>query len=142
MGHRTLCQGTFGSSDEPILRLCWKLDCGPNFSRGSIWAGHWAASLAKLSDFDSISFCGSVQVSQAQISKLSSIGSRDMGKKLTKSGLFWAQFIEKSQNVAFGYQWRGLRRVPRDELRVCTYHDNSYRKCYLKSANKSIQNGL
>ena len=40
-------QGHFGSSGEPIGRLPSKLGYRPNFSRQSIWAGHWAASSTK-----------------------------------------------------------------------------------------------
>ena len=65
----------------------------------------WALVHQKNSDFDSIFFYGSVQVSAAQICKNFEnryVRTDFTGKKLTENGLFWAQFRPNSEMGFFG----------------------------------------
>ena len=80
-----------------VFHKKWVL--GPIFDGESI--GPVTGPLAQLfkSDFDSITSYGSAQVSAAQICKNFEnryVRTRDMGKKLTKNGHFWAQFWPNS----------------------------------------------
>ena len=72
---------------------------GPIFDAESF--GPVTGPLAQLfkSDFDSTTSYGSAQVSAAQICKNFEnryVRTRDMGKKLTENGHFWAQFWPNS----------------------------------------------
>ena len=69
---------------------------GSTFHGGQF--GPYTGPLAqlKMSDFDSITSYGSVQVSAAQICKNFEnryVRTRDMGKKLTENGLFWGPIL-------------------------------------------------
>ena len=72
---------------------------GPTFHGGQFGPVTGPLAQLKMSDFDSITSYGSVQVSAAQICKNFEnryVRTRDMGKKLTENGHFWAQFWPNS----------------------------------------------
>jgi len=81
------------------LNFAQKLGIGPTFHAGHFGPVTQPLPRQKMSDFDSITSYGSVQVSAAQICKNFEnryVRTRDMGKKLTENGHFWAQFWPNS----------------------------------------------
>ena len=88
--------------------LAQKLGIGPTFDAGHFGPVTQPLARQKMSNFDSITSYGSVQVSAAQICKNFEnryVRTRDMGKKLTESGHFWAQFcpiLAQSKMANFG----------------------------------------
>ena len=73
------------------LNFAQKWGIGPTFHAGQFGPVTGPLARLKMSDFDSITSYGSVQVSAAQICKNFEnryVRTRDMGKKLTKNGLF------------------------------------------------------
>ena len=90
------------------LKLAKKWAIGPKFHAGHFGPVTQPLACQKMSDFDSITSYGSVQVSAAQICKNFEnryVRTRDMGKKLTENGLFWAQFcpiLAQSKLAIFG----------------------------------------
>ena len=77
--------------------LAQKLGIGPTFDAGHFGPVTQPLARQKMSDFDSITSYGSVQVSAAQICKNFEnryVRTRDMGKKLTENGHFYWAKIE------------------------------------------------
>ena len=69
---------------------------GPTFHGNQFGPVTGPLARLKMSDFGSITSYGSVQVSAAQICKNFEnryVRTRDMGKKLTENGHFWALFL-------------------------------------------------
>ena len=87
------------------LNFAQKWGIGPTFHAGQFGPVTGPLARQKMSDFDSITSYGLVQVSAAQICKNFEnryIRTNFTGKKLTENGLFWAHFRPNSETGFFG----------------------------------------